>query len=183
METKHTQHVTDTPAHVALDQCRVAFMAVITAQYLDLLMQYQTLPNGMNRNVLKQTADQLHRCVREVKRTTIPHNPHYLDRNLKEPKILDIATVVDAMARIGLEESPDIYEEFLGLMVDCIDSVFYAQQNRKKMHFGKYRLLFESLSKEIKADVNGQPGQFFYNQHKKELYIRTDAPHHESEMK
>ena len=182
MKTHSTQHVTDSPAHVALDQCRVSFMAAITVHFLELLMQHESLPNGMNRNVLKQTLDQLNRCVREVKRTAIPHNPHYLDRNLKQPKILDLATVVDALARVGIEDSPEHYEEFLGILVDCIDAVYYAQQNRRKMHFGKYRALFKLLVDEIQADVNGQPGQLLFT-NKKDLFMRTAPPHHEHEIK
>lgn len=180
--TKHTQHVTDTPAHVALDQCRVAFMAAITSNYLRLLMEHESLPNGMNRNILHQTLSQLERCIREVRRTAIPHEPHYLDRNLKHAKLMDLATAIDAMARIGIEENPEHYEEFFGLMIDCIDGVFYAQQNRKKLHFGKYKALFQLFSDEIKADINGEGGQLVYT-NRRELMVRLVKPESKHEIR
>lgn len=183
MDTKNTQHVTDARAHVTLDQCRVAFIASIANHFIRILMKYPALPNGTNRNVIKQTHDQLEKCICEIRRTTVSHEPHYLDRNLKEAKILDIATVIDAVARIGIEEGADRYEEFFGLVVDCIDSVFYAQQNRKNLHFGKYKALFKMLVDEIHADVNGKPGQLLYSGSKKQLFVRVADADQSEELK
>ena len=176
-----TKAITQTE-QLALDECRAAFMAAVATHFVRMLLDHETLPHGMNRNVLKQTVDQLERCVREVRKTAVPHNPSYLDRNLKQNKVLDIATIVDAVARVGIEDGGEMYEEFQGLVIDVLDAVFYAQQHRRKMHFGKYKALFNLITSEIKADVNGTGGQLFFSP-KKELFLRTQAPDHPHEIK
>lgn len=136
----------------------------------------------MNRNVIKDTGRMMDRMEREIRRTT--HNQKlgtYLDRNLKQEKMLDMATLVDLTARIGGEENQEIYDEFLGLLVDCIDKIFYSQSNRRKMHFPKYRALFQLFANELKADVNHVPGQVFFN--KGELFLRTSPPQIDTEVK
>jgi len=165
---------------LALDECRLAFMASITCHFARLLLENGELSKGMNRNVIRQTLDQLERCVREVRRTAVPHNPSYLDRNVKKEKLLDMATIVDLVARVGIEENKDRYEEFLGLVIDCLDEVFYTQSHRRNMHFGKYKALIWLLTDEIKADVNGTPGRVLFT-NKRELYLKASAtdPSHE----
>ncbi len=167
-----TEDHTVSEQYGVVEQCRAAFMADIARQFINQVTKNKDLPTGMNRNVLKQTEEQLARCVREIRRTTPEHQSIYLDRNLKFEKMLDIATTVFLVARIGIEEKDDIYEEFFGLIIDVADQVFYAQENRKKMHFGKYKALFKMLANEIKADVNRQQGQVLYTTNG-DLYLRT----------
>jgi len=172
-----TKHVTDdlTTTQVALSQCRTAFMAGITLHFLHLLMKESNLPEKLNRNVLRESEEQIYQLVRELRRTAVDHLPSYMDRNLENSKILDMATLVDIIGRIGVEMNDDVYEEFFGLVVDCIDAVFYAQQNRRNLHFGKYKALFKLFTDEVKADVNKQIGQVLYTADKK-LFLRTGIP-------
>jgi len=169
-------------AYLALDECRAAFMAHIATHFIRILLKHEKLPNGMNRNVIKQTADQLERMVREVRKTAIPHEPHYLDRNLKQNKVLDMATMVDAMARIGIEDGGEFYEDFQGLVIDCLDSIFYGQQHRKKMYFPKYKALFQLFISEIQADVNGTGSQVHLSPGK-ELFLRINPTDRKHEIK
>lgn len=180
---QNTQRKPVTPeAYLALDECRAAFMAHIATHFIKILLSHEKLPNGMNRNVIKQTLDQLDRMVREVRKTAIPHNPHYLDRNLKQNKVLDLATIVDTVARIGIEDGGELYEEFVGLVIDCLDTVFYAQTHRRKLYFGKYKALFHLFTEEVKADVNGTGSQVYLSP-TKELFLRTNPTDHKHEIK
>lgn len=179
--TNTTQQQQDL-AHLTLDQCRAAFMANIASYFIGAMLDHPELPDKLNRNVLRQTVDQLNRCVRELRRSTAEHHHFYLDRNVKRAKMLDLAIVIDCVARIGLEEGSDPYEEFLGLVLDCLDEVFYAQQNRRKMHFPKYKALFNLLIREIHADVNREPSQLLYT-HDKQLYMRTAPPEAPTQIK
>lgn len=181
-EQKTTSEPISTEQYSVVDQMRAAFMAGVAKQYIQMLIPQKTLPSGMNRNVLKQTNDQLERFIREVRRTVPEHKPNYMDRNLDENKLLDLATIIDSIARIGIEERSRFYEEFFGLLVDCIDVVFYSQQHRKNIHFPKYKALFQLFVSEMKSDVNKQPGQVFYSP-KGELFLRTAPPIQSPQMK
>lgn len=191
METQHRKSqyapvaktvVAEQLPYVALDECRVAFTAGITLHFLEMLLGNEVLPNGMNRNVLSQTMAQLQRCIREIKRTVIPHEPSYLDRNLKKEKILDLATIIDTVARVGIEEAGSKYEEFLGIVIESLDSVYYAQENRKGLHFGKYKALFKMFSDEVKADVNGTRGQMMYSNQSRQLFVRIAEADKQTEL-
>lgn len=182
MNQSKTQPQPTAEAYLALDECRAAFMANMSVHFIRMLLEHERLPNGMNRNVIKQTADQLERFVREVRKTAVPHNPHYLDRNLKKNKILDIATITDLVARVGIENGGDQYEDFLGLVIDCLDAVFYSQTHRYALYFKKYKALFQLFVDEVKADVNGTGAQVYLSP-RKELFLRTNPVDHKHDMK
>jgi hypothetical protein len=158
-------------------------MASIAHHFIKLVAEHPKYIPEMNLNVVHQTLGQVERFKREIHRTT--HDKHekvYFTKNLKPEKLLDMATIIDAMARIGVEEHQGIYDEFLGLVIDLLDSVFYAQKHRRKMHFGKYKALFALISGELKRDVNHQPGQVLFT-NQGELFLRTAPPQTETEIK
>jgi len=168
-----------------IDMLRTAQFGDITKMFLVILQEYKSLPADFNRNILQQTIDQLSRFQREVKRCVPPPEEQiYLNgKSPKRDKLVDISTVIDMMVRIGKEEQKDTHEEFLGLLVDCLDSVFYSQINRHMMQrFGKYKALFKLIASEIKADVNGEPGQLLYT-NKGELCMRMASPISKSQIK
>lgn len=175
---KHNTHVTNVKNEhdSAVAQRRTAFMAGICISYLKDLMDCRSLPPAVNRNVVRQAKEQLERFVREIRRTVPPHDETYLDKILKRDKLLDTGILIDACARIGVEEDERPYDEFFGMVIDCIDAIFYAQQNRRKMHFSKYRALFKLFEAEIRRDVNDQPGQIIYNKDTHSLFLRTAPP-------
>ena len=95
----------------------------------------------------------------------------WMRKELAKDKLNDIAQIISLMARIGTEERPEIYEEFLNIVVDCLHAILYAQKQRKVLHFGKYRALFKMFADEVVADVNGVKGQVIFQN--KTIYLRT----------
>lgn len=90
-----------------------------------------------------------------------------VDISLKWP----ISSLTDLMMRINVEEGQGMYEEVLTMLTKLVNSVLYAQANRKKIYFGKYKAIFELIAEELKADTDKRPGLFLY--HKNELFIRS----------
>jgi len=98
----------------------------------------------------------------------------WLVRKPDESKSHDVARLLDMLQRIGNEEGTEEYDEFLGIVIDSIHSVLYAQENRKKIWFGKYKALFKLFSDELRADVNKQEGQLFFKSGK--IWLRSSQP-------
>lgn len=165
-----------------LDVLRATLMAAVTAQSIEDLAESNQLPAGFNKNVAKQTQEQLERFRRELIRTSAKSTPTFLTKAPKVEQLNDIATLVELVHRIGAEENHNTYEEFMGIVIDAIWAVFYAQKNRKNLHFGKYKALFKMFSDEVKADVNHTPGQVLFTQ-KGELFLRSSAPVHKPNLK
>lgn len=164
------------------DALRAKCFAAMSKFYINVLLDSATLLPGMNSNVLKQTVAQLERFEREVYRTAPPHSKTYMDRAVREDKLLDMALIVDVIARIGSEEHRGTYEEFFGITMEMVDKIMYAQNNRKKLHFGKYKALFKLFVDEMKADVNKTPGQVLFT-NQGELFLRTSTPQTPVEIK
>lgn len=100
----------------------------------------------------------------------------WLERNLGEEKTLDVARLIDTLTRIGEEETDEKYNEFLGICIDVIMAIFYAQENRRNLHFGKYKALFKLFTDEMQADISRQPGQLWFREGK--IWLRTSQPDH-----
>jgi len=154
----------------------------------DLLTDKQ-VPESVNRNIIRQTLEAIDKLQREVNRT-IPKSIPYLENRLHRSKIIDIANVQEMMIRIGVEEKPDVYNEFMGLVVDLLDSVYYAQKHRKNIYLPKYKALFKMIADELKTDVNHERGQVQYLITKNtdgsttsELFLRTAPPVHHPKIK
>ena len=173
---------TTTEQQNLLDVLRATLMVAVTAQSIEELAESNQLPAGFNRNVAKQTQEQLERFNRELIRTSPKVVPNYLTKAPKVTQLNDIATIVELLHRVGVEENQAVYEEFVGIVMDCLWAVFYAQSNRKNLHFGKYKALFKMFTDEVKSDVNHTPGQVLITQ-KGELFLRTSAPVHKPNIK
>ena len=177
-----TQTTTTEQQQNLLDVLRATLMAAVTAQSIGELAESKQLPAGFNKNVAKQTQEQLERFNRELIRTSPKTTPNYLTKAPKVEQLNDIATLVELLHRINVEENQTVYEEFVGIVMDSLWSVFYAQTHRKNLHFGKYKALFKLFSDEVKSDVNHTPGQVLFTQ-KGELFLRTSAPVHKPNIK
>jgi hypothetical protein len=95
----------------------------------------------------------------------------WLSNELDSSKLWDISALDDLLIRIGTEEKPGFYEEFLGMLVNCLNSILYMQKHRKNINFGKYRALFKLFTDEIEADSNRVDGQLIYKDGK--IFIKT----------
>lgn len=104
----------------------------------------------------------------------LPGNGNWLRKEIRKDKMLDIANTTELILRLGREEKPEVYEEFLSLLIDCLDTVLYTQANRRNIHFGKYKALFKLITSELKLDVAHQPSQVIYRNG--EIFLRTAAP-------
>lgn len=162
-----------TNVNMTIDMLRSKAMGRILLSFLDVL-DSSNLPESMNRNVIAQTRQQVERLDREILRVTQGIDRIYLTKAIKQDKLFDIALVMDNMLRIGCEENPTIYEEFVTLLTGTFDAVFYSQKHRRNLHFGKYKALFNLIKDEIEADTNKQKSAVLYSQG--ELFIRS---HHE----
>lgn len=163
----------------AIYMLQAVLMMNISREMIKDLSTSKELPEGMNSNVLRQTLEQMDRFIREVRRTVGKTNT-YLDQVPQGDKVIDSLNVLDVLNRIGMEESQAIYDEFLGMVVDLLDSVFYAQKNRKSIYFNKYKAFFQLVSEELRSDVNHQRGQLHF--HQGELFLRTTPAIHEPKI-
>ena len=68
MKEQHTIGIAIEP-NVTQSQCRTAFMCSIVIQHI-LDLTEKNLPKSMNRNILRQTVDQLSRAIREIRHST-----------------------------------------------------------------------------------------------------------------
>lgn len=161
-----------------LDLLRTLFLCQIARSYLDQITEWEQTPIELkvlakvSINAISATQDELAKPATDLK---------WLTQTLQKDKLFDIATIVELMAKIGYEEKQEEYEEFVGMLTDCLSAILYAQEHRKKIFFPKYKALFELMASELRADTNLQPGQLWYRFG--ELFMRTAAPDHKSEMK
>lgn len=175
-----TPTIQSTEAQSAIGVLQAMLLGRIARTFINDLLTDKQLPASVNKNVIRQTIDAIDKLQREVSRS-IPKAIPYLENRVSRDKIIDIATVIELMVRVGTEERPAMYEDLMGLMVDGFDNVLYAQKHRKSIYFGKYKALYELISNEIRNDVNKQPSQVQYIQG--ELFLRTAVPPHNHKMK
>lgn len=95
----------------------------------------------------------------------------WLSNDLDSSKLWDISAIDDLLIRIGTEEKPGFYEEFLGMLVSCLNAVLYMQENRKNIHFGKYKALFKLFTDEVMFDTNRVDGQLLFKDGK--IFIKS----------
>lgn len=145
-------------------------MALVTNRMLGMI---DTLPQGFNSNILKQTKEQLERFNREVIRTTPKTGTHF-DKPPKDEKLRNIVTVVDLLSRVAGEETPHTYGDLVDMIVDFIDTVYYAEGNRKNLNLGKYRALMQFIIKEMRNDVDKVPSSLVYLNNKKKVAMLLD---------
>ncbi len=178
-ETAVKKSITDLEQNT-IDLLRsVLMMNIGRALINDLSESNVQLPEGMNRNILKQTVEAMDRYAREIKRT-VGKTGTYFDKYPNWEKVTDITTVAELVYRTGIEEGQSMYSEFQGILIDCIDTVFYSQKHRKNMYFAKYKALFNLIAEEIRCDANRQPGQIRF--HDGELFFRSVPPIHEPKI-
>lgn len=164
---------------MTLDVLRAKAMAQIGVYHLAILEQRE-LPLTLNRNIIMQAKQSLERLDREILKHTNGSSIKFLNKNIEQDKLFDIAMVADLMLRIGTEESSQ-YGDFLGLLVDTFQKVYYAQNNRRNLHFGKYKALFNLIKGEIQRDVNREKPMIVYTQG--ELFLRTDSSEPQVKLK
>jgi hypothetical protein len=124
------------------------------------------------------------RAVRDFEKTVFSNTPRleaeWLEKEIQKDKLSDVARIIETTLRIGGEEKAEVYDEFLEMLLDSIDTVFYAQKNRKGIHFGKYRQLFKMFTEEVKFDVNKQKGRLLFQDGS--IYFRTAPPEYKESL-
>jgi len=164
----------------ATDMLRALFMSRIAMKYLDELLTWDHTPEQVKIHARAAMESYSKMEKQALLSPVIKNGPKWLEKELGKEKLLDVATIIEIMIRIGTEEDDTVYEEFLGLLVENINSVFYAQKNRKNIWFPKYKALFKLIGDELKADTNKLPGQVWYRGG--ELWLRTSQPHREPKL-
>lgn len=159
------------------DLLRVAFMSKITLNYLAEVLAYDNLQSSLSRDALVSQVG-LENLITSIQTVTSAKGNKWLEKELNKEKLYDIATLIELTARVGVEEGEENYEEFQSLIVDLLSAVYYAQQNRKNLHFSKYKALFQIIRNEVLADTNHIPGQVWYRNG--ELWLRTSQPEQKS---
>jgi len=165
----------------ATDLMRAMFMSRIAMKFLDELLSWDHTPEQVKIHA-KSTMESFSKMEKQaLLSTAVKSGPKWLEKELGKEKLLDVGAVIETMIRIGVEETDSIYEEFLSLLIECINSVFYAQENRKNIWFPKYKAMIKLIADELKADTNKQKGQLWLRDG--ELWLRTSQPHHEPKLK
>lgn len=168
------------PAQKKGDLLRVLLQARILKMYMEELLVDSPDP-------IKNGGTRVTREIVELERKILNHTDEqfpWLRKELDKDKLWDIASIADLMTRINVEEKEEVYEEFMGMLVKCINTIFYAQKNRKNIYFGKYRALFKLFTDELTADVNQQPSQFWFRNRDGLLFFRANpVPEQPQELK
>lgn len=161
-------------AGAVLDLLRTVFHLKITRYHIKMVMENNLV--GIDEDKMEDTDRVMLTLIREIKRK-VPQviGSEWLEADASSDKLFMAATLVEMVARIGVQEGDHYYEEFTDLVVSLLDEVFYAQNARKKLHFGKYKALFELIRTEIRADINRTndhyEGQIMFKD--RAIWIRT----------
>lgn len=161
-----------------VDRLRSLFHARITRRFLT---QSHKDCTGHMKMVIEKVDQSIEEYEKAVLSSIPTSNAKWLENELEKDKLFDIAALTEITARIGTEEKDDIYEEFLGLLTDLIDNIFYCQKHRKNIHFGKYKALFKLIGDELKRDTNREPSQLWYRDG--QLWMRSMVPEPKTEVK
>lgn len=164
------------------DLLRTLLQVRISKMYMNSLVtenDTDIIPDTIRTGVTRVTRE-----IVELERKILNHTDNqfpWLRKEVEKAKLWDIARVNDLMIRIGHEEDQEVYEDFVGMLIECITSIFYSQKTRKKLHLGKYRALFKIFADEVIADSEHRQGQIMHCNG--EIYLRTSPPEFEQELK
>ncbi len=150
-------------------------MARITKTYFDGILESHKFPPDVC-SIIQNAISAIHKAEKTLLGGFTAKQSNWTTCQLDRTKLFDVATLIENVMRIGKEEHQETYEEFFTMIVDLIDAIWYAQENRKRIFFPKYKAIVSMITNELKADVNKRPGQFWYQG---ELFIRP-MPQHES---
>lgn len=95
----------------------------------------------------------------------------WLRQEVEKDKLWDIAALTDLLVKIGNETDQEIYEQFTAMLVHSLNTVYYSQSRRRKLHMSKYKALFDAINEEVIADTNHVAGRFYF--HNGSLLVRT----------
>lgn len=145
-------------------------IASINGDMLRTLLYMRVAELHMNELMLKSESSSIrtgiYRTLREfveLKRKILNKTDNqypWLRKEIDKDKLWDVGALIDLMFRIGDEENNEVYDEFLSLVVNCLNSVFYLQKNRNNIWFTKYKAMFRLFIDEANADANGLPSLF-----------------------
>lgn len=170
-QTEMVQTNTEEQAALAvLDLLKTVFHLKISRYHIKMVQVNNLFL--VDEDKLEDTDRLLHTLIKEIKRR-VPEvtGAEWLEANPSPDKLFAAATIVEMISKIGVQENEFVYEEFLDMVVSLLDVIFYGQKQRKRIHFSKYKALFELIRNEFKADVNGQPGQLEYKD--KTIWFRS----------
>lgn len=126
------------------------------------IQEYERLLGPSLRAAAKNALPQMKAFEKKVLDSDRIEDKKAVKKQLDKETTYDIATVIDLMRVVREEEGSATYEEFMGLIVSLLNSVFYAQSRRKNIHFPKYKALFDMIAQELKQDTDRKPGLFRY---------------------
>lgn len=161
------------------DILRALFSSQITSNSLEEILAWDGIPQQVKDNA-QVAAAAINALKTSIKGTVSTKHHKWLDTELGKDKLRDTATLIETVMRIGAEADEETYEEFLGLVVDLLHAIFYAQTHRKHIYFSKYKALFKLISDELRADTNKQPGQIWYRNG--DLWIKAAPPDTKTEV-
>lgn len=145
--------------HQMVDKLRLLFHARITRRSI---VQMHKDSTGDMKQIVERMDESIERYEQAVLETLPRSNAKWLENELEKDKLFDVASLIELTARIGSEENTEKYDEFLALVVDLLENVFYAQKNRKNIHFGKYKALFKLIGDELRRDTNREASQLWF---------------------
>jgi hypothetical protein len=100
-----------------------------------------------------------------------PTNADWMHQAWSKDILWSVLATTELLMKIGTEEDSRYYQEFTHLLIELVRSVLFFKDQRRNIHFGKYRKLFQLISDELKTDAVKQPGRFTYLNGKLEMRL------------
>lgn len=173
MVANPTEQIT---AGAVVDALRTLFHLKICRYQIKMVQDNNLL--GIDEDKMEDTDRLLKSLINELKRR-VPAvtGAEWMQADVSPDKLFMAATAVEMIAKIGVEEGEHYYEEFASMLFSLFDEVFYHQKHRKKIHFSKYKSIFDLIRSELRADIEHEKGtsftgQFNYNSGNKSLWLR-----------
>jgi hypothetical protein len=162
-----------------LDLLRAIFHLKIARYHIKMIQENN--PLGIDEDKMADTDRVLLTLIREIKKKTYVLQGYEwtdADQSVSPEKLFMISTIAEIIAKIGCKESNRYLEEFTDLVVSLLNEVFYYEQIRKRIFFGKYKALFKMIETELRADANHQANTPFegqINYKDKSLWIKLPS--------
>lgn len=160
-QTQAISSTTERDKQYTLDVLRTLFFARITNTHIDGMLTFKGQDPELV-TVLEATKRQNLELERVFKSKVPTKTGTFMERQLSRDVLYDIANLTELVAAIGSQEDQAFYEEFITLVLESINSVFYSQKKRGVIHFNKYKAMFQLIADELHLDANGQNPNISY---------------------
>lgn len=152
------------------DLLRVLFHARIFRAFTNDLINENPSTSEPIKNGTFRVLREVDILERKILKATDDQFP-WLREKINTEQLWDIASSNDLMIRILTEEKSEVYDEVLGMLMNCLNAILYMQENRRTINLAKYKKLFKLFIDEAHADVNHHTGNIIFKDD--DLFVRS----------